>query len=73
MRFPPLLQHLRMKFALKIKTEPTLHVMVVIAVVVTSSGALAMMAGSLTNPSIPTYCIAILALIIWIVATKTSP
>ncbi len=62
-----------MKFAFEIKTEPTLHVAVVIAVAVTSSGALAMIAVSLAYPSIVTYCVTVLALIIWIVVTKTSP
>jgi hypothetical protein len=64
MQFPPLLQHLGMKFAFKIETEPTLHAAVVIAVVVTSSGALATIAVSLANPSIATYCITVLALVI---------
>jgi hypothetical protein len=62
-----------MKFAFKIKMEPTLHVVVVIAVVVTSSGALATIAVSLANLSVTTYCITILALIIWLALTKTSP
>ncbi len=67
-----------MKFVFKTKTEPTLHVGVVIAVVVitvivTSSGALATIMVSLANPSVATYCIIFLALIIWVAVTKTSP
>jgi hypothetical protein len=73
MQFPPSLQHLGMKFAFKTKTEPTLHVGVVIAVIVTSSGALAMIMVSLANSSVATYCVIVLALIIWVVVTKTSP
>jgi hypothetical protein len=62
-----------MKFAFKIKTEPTLHVAVVIAVIVTSSGALAMIAVSLANLSVATYCVTVFALVIWLALTKTSP
>jgi hypothetical protein len=62
-----------MKFAFEIKTEPTLHTAVVIAVVVTSSGDLATIGVSLANPSIATYCITILALVIWLALVKTSP
>jgi hypothetical protein len=53
-----------MKFAFEIKTEPTLHAAVIIAIIVTSSGALATIAVSLANPSVATYCVTILALII---------
>jgi hypothetical protein len=62
-----------MKFAFKTKTEPTLHTAVIIKVIVTSSGALDTIAVSLTNPSISTYCITVLALVIWLVLTKMSP
>jgi hypothetical protein len=62
-----------MKFKFKIKTEPALHTAVVIAVVVTSSSALATIMVSLANPSVATYCVTILTLIIWIAITKTSP
>ncbi len=62
-----------MKFAFKIKTEPTLRAAVVILVVVTSSGALATIAVSLSNPSVTTYCVIVLALVIWLALTKTSP
>ncbi len=72
MQFPPLPKHLGMKFAFKIKTEPTLHAAVII-VVITSSVALATIAVSLANPSIATYCVAVLVLIIWIAVTNTSP
>jgi hypothetical protein len=73
MPFSPLPQHLVMKFAFKIKTEPTLQAAVVIAVIVASSSALATIAVPLANQSIVTYCVTVLALIIWIVVTKTSP
>jgi hypothetical protein len=73
MQFPPLPQFLGMKFAFEINTEPALHTAVLIAVIVTSSSALATIAVSLANPSIATYCITILALIIWIAVTKMSP
>jgi hypothetical protein len=53
-----------MKFVFEIKTEPTFHAAVVIAVVVTSSSALATIAVSLANPSIANYLVTILALII---------
>ncbi len=53
-----------MKFAFEIKTEPAIHTAVVIAVVITSSSALARIAVSLANPSVTTYCITLLALII---------
>jgi hypothetical protein len=62
-----------MKFGFEIKTEPTLYAAVVIAVVVTSSGTLATIAVSLASPSVATYCITILALVIWLVLTKKSP
>jgi hypothetical protein len=62
-----------MKFAFEIKTEPTLHVAVVIAVVVTFSGALATITVSLANPSVATYCITILALVIWLALARKSP
>jgi hypothetical protein len=60
-----------MKFAFEIKMEPTLHAVVVIAVVVTSSGALATIAVSLANPTVATYCVTVLALIIWLALMKT--
>jgi hypothetical protein len=69
----PFAQFFGVKFAFKIKTEPALHTTIVIAVVVTSSGALATIAVSLANPSVATYCVTVLALIIWITVTKTSP
>jgi hypothetical protein len=53
-----------MKYIFKIKTEPTLQAVVVIAVVVTFSGALATIAVSLDNPSITIYCVTIFALVI---------
>jgi hypothetical protein len=62
-----------MKFTFKIKTEPTLHTAVVIAVVLTSSGALATIVVSLDSLPVAIYCITILALIIWVALTKTSP
>ncbi len=62
-----------MKFGFEIKTEPTLHTAVVTAVVVTSSSAPAKIAVSLANQSVATYCVTVLALIIWIAVTKTSP
>jgi hypothetical protein len=62
-----------MKYALKMKTEPTLHTAVVIAVIVASTGALTTIAVSLDNPSVATYCVTILALIIWIALTKKMP
>jgi hypothetical protein len=62
-----------MKYAFEIKTEPTLHAAVVIAVVLTSSGALATIAVSLDNPSVAIYCVTVLALIIWIALIKKTP
>jgi hypothetical protein len=73
MQNPPLPQFLSMKFAFEIKTEPTLHAAVIIAVTFASSGALAMVAVSLDNPSVTIYSVAILAIIIWIAVTWTSP
>jgi hypothetical protein len=61
-----------MKYVFKIKTEPTLQVAVVIAVVVTSSCALATIVVSLTYPSIVIYCITVFALITWIALMKTK-
>jgi hypothetical protein len=52
-----------MKFAFKIKTEPTLHAAIVIAVITTSSGALAMIAVSLNSPYVAIYCVTLLALV----------
>jgi hypothetical protein len=72
-QFPPLPQFFGMKFTFEIKTEPALHTTVVIMVVVTSSSALATIVVSLANPSIATYCITILVLIICIAVTKMSP
>jgi hypothetical protein len=62
-----------MKFGFEIKTEPALHMAVVIAAVITSSSALATIAVSLANPFVATYCVTVLALIIWIAVTKMSP
>jgi hypothetical protein len=62
-----------MKYILEIKTEPTLHVAVVISLVVTSSGALATIAVSLESPSVAIYCVTVFALIIWIALTKMKP
>ncbi len=62
-----------MKFVFEIKTEPTLRAAIIIAITITSSDALAMIAVSLDNPSIAIYSVTILALIIWIVITKMSP
>ncbi len=62
-----------MKYIFEIKTEPTLHAAVVIFVIVAFSSALAVIAVSLNSPSIAIYCVAILALIIWIAMTKTNP
>jgi hypothetical protein len=61
-----------MKFAFTIKTAPTLHAAVIIAVTFASSGALATVAVSLDNPSVTTYLVSILAVIIWIAVTRTS-
>jgi hypothetical protein len=55
-----------MKFVFEIKTVPALHTAVVIMVVVTSSSALATIAVSLANLPVATYCVTVLALIIWI-------
>jgi hypothetical protein len=55
------------------KTDPTLHAAVVIRVVITSYGALSTIAVSLVNPSVATYCVTILALVIWLALTKMSP
>ena len=61
-----------MKFAFEIKTEPTLHAAVIIAVTFASSGALATIAVSLDNPSVAIYSVSILAIIIWIAVTRTA-
>ncbi len=61
-----------MKFAFKIKTEPTLHAVVIIAVTFASSGALALIGVSLDNPTVIIYSVSILALIIWIAVTRTA-
>jgi hypothetical protein len=62
-----------MKFAFNIKTAPTLHAAVIIAVTFASFGALATVAVSLNKPSVATYLVSVLALIIWIAVTRTSP
>ena len=51
----------------------TLHAAIIIAIAITSLGALATIAVSLDNPSMAIYPFTILALIIWIAITKTSP
>ncbi len=61
-----------MKFAFEIKTEPTLHAAVIITVTFTSSGALALIAVSLNNPTVAIYSISILGIIIWIAVTWTA-
>ncbi len=61
-----------MKFAFEIKTEPTLHTAVIIAVTFASSGALSAVAVSLDNPSVAIYSVTILVLIIWIAVTRTT-
>ncbi len=61
-----------MKFAFEIKTEPTLHAAVIIAVTFASSGALATIAVSLDIPSVAIYSVSILAIIIWIAVTRTA-
>ena len=60
-----------MKFAFEIKTEPTLHAAIVIAVTFASSGALATIAVS-DNPSVAIYSVSFLAIIIWIAVTRTA-
>jgi hypothetical protein len=72
-QFPLSQQILGMKFAFENKTEPTLCAAIIIAVAITSSGALATIAVSLDNPSVAIYSITILVLIIWIAITKISP
>ena len=62
-----------MKFAFEIKTEPTLHAAVIIAVTFASSGALATIAVSLDNPSVAIYSVSILAIIIWIAVGPRRP
>jgi hypothetical protein len=62
-----------MKFVFENKTEPTLYAEVVITVVITSSNALATIGVSFANLSVVTYCIAVLALVIWLRLMKTSP
>ena len=61
-----------MKFAFEIKTEPTLHTAIVIAVTSASSGALATIVVYLDNPSVAIYSVSILAIIIWIAVTRTA-
>ncbi len=61
-----------MKFAFEIKTEPTLHTAVIIAITFTSSGALASIAVSLDNPTVAIYSVSILVIIIWIAVTQTA-
>ncbi len=73
MQFPPSPQFLGMKFVFEIKTEPTLHAAVIIAITFASSGALTTVAVSLDNPSIAIYLVSVLAIIIWIAVTQTSP
>jgi len=61
-----------MKFAFEIKTEPTLHVAVIVTVTFASSGALAAIAVSLDNPTVAIYLASILTTIIWIAVTRTA-
>ena len=61
-----------MKFAFKIKTEPTIHAAVIIAVTLASSGALATITVSLDNPTVAIYSMSILVIIIWIAVTCTA-
>jgi hypothetical protein len=61
-----------MKFAFEIKTEPTLHAAVIIAMTFASSGTLATIAVSLHNPSVVIYSVTVLAIIIWIAVTRTA-
>jgi len=61
-----------MKFAFEIKTEPTLHAAVIIAITFAFSGALATIAVSLENPSVAIYSATVLALIIWTSITRTA-
>ena len=61
-----------MKFAFEIKTEPTLHVAVIVTVTFASSGALATITVSLDNPTVAIYLASILTTIIWIAVTRTA-
>jgi hypothetical protein len=61
-----------MKFVFEIKTEPTLHAAIIIAVTSASSGALASIAVSLDNPTVTIYSVPVLAFIIWIAVTRTA-
>jgi hypothetical protein len=72
MQFPPFSRILGMKFPFEIKTEPTLHAAVIIAVIFASSLALASIAVSLDNPTVAIYSVSILAIIIWIAVTRTA-
>ncbi len=72
MQYPPLPQFLGIKFAFEIKTEPTLHAAVIIAITFASSDALALVVVSLDNPSVTIYSVSVLAIIIWIAVTWTS-
>ncbi len=55
-----------MKVDFKIKTEPTLWDLVVIAIVVSCSGSLATIAIYLDNPLAGIYCATVLAIIIFL-------
>ena len=61
-----------MKFTSEIKTEPTLHTAVIIAITFASSGALASIVVSLDNPTVAIYSVSVLAIIIWIAVTRTE-
>jgi hypothetical protein len=58
-QFPPLPHFLGMKFMFEIKTEPTLHPAIIIAITVASLGALATIAVSLDNPSVAIYSVTV--------------
>ena len=61
-----------MIFVFEIKTEPTLHAAIIIAVTFASSGAFASIAVFLDNPTVAIYSVSVLAFIIWIAVTWTA-
>jgi hypothetical protein len=55
-----------MKFDFKIKTEPTLQVVVIISIIACCSGSLPSIAIYLNNPTTSIYCTTILAIIVFL-------
>ena len=62
-----------MKFVFEISTNPTLHAVVAVAIVVSSSTSLAAIAVAIGNPTVSVFCAAILAFIILLVLVVPPP